>query len=107
MGINTVKVAEDLVSASALVDDMKFAIAFVDVGSNVGDDQNIDGLRVMEKIREIGDETSIVVVTGRSGGDVIPVAREVFTKYQVHTIFRKAEIKPKKTGFAARWAQGL
>jgi len=74
-GVFRVKVAEDLPSAKALIDEIQFAVAFIDIGLDVNDDQNVDGLLVMEKIRSIDEATSIVVVTGRSGRDVMPLPR--------------------------------
>lgn len=91
-GLTTIKVADDLRQANSLIDAMRFAIAFIDVGLSVGEDQNVDGLRVMRKIREMGDQTSIVVVTGRSGRDVLSITRDSIVKYQVHDIVGKAEI---------------
>ena len=80
----TVKVAEDLAEATALIDEMQFAVAFVDIGLDVANDRNIDGLRVMDKIRSAHDETSIVVVTGRSGQDVLPIAKDAVRRYGAH-----------------------
>lgn len=93
-GVNVVRVAKDLAEAETLVDEMKFAVAFVDIGLDIGEDQNIDGLRVMDKIRGTGDETSIVVVTGRSGRDVLPITRDAIMIYSVHDILGKTDIAP-------------
>lgn len=93
-GMHTVKVATNLHDAVALINDLQFAVAFIDVGLNVSDDQNVDGVRVMSKIRNVGDETSIIVVTGRTSQDVIPITRDALRKYDAHEIFRKAEIEP-------------
>jgi CheY-like chemotaxis protein len=90
----SIKVAKDLASAERLIDSTKFAVAFVDVGLDIADDQNVDGLRVMEKIRTIGDETSIVVVTGRSGQDVLPITRDAIKKYRAYNTFGKSEVGP-------------
>jgi ActR/RegA family two-component response regulator len=92
--VRTVKVANDLADATALIEDMQFAMAFIDIGLDVGDDRNIDGLRVMDKIRSVKDETSIVVVTGRSGMDVLPITRDALMRYQAHNILGKVEIVP-------------
>jgi CheY-like chemotaxis protein len=92
----TVRIAEDLARASHLIEEMMFAVAFVDIGLNVADDQNIDGLRVMEKIRAVGDNTSIVVVTGRSGQDVLPIMRDSFKKYDAFEIVAKRSIGPQQ-----------
>lgn len=88
------KIAEDFAQAAALVDEMQFAVAFIDIGLDVGDDRNIDGLRVMDKIRSVKDETSIIVVTGRSGTDVLPIARDSIMRYHADNIVGKGEITP-------------
>jgi ActR/RegA family two-component response regulator len=90
----TVKVAKDLASAERLIAAEKFAVAFVDIGLDISDDQNVDGLRVMEKIRATGDETSIVVVTGRSGQDVLPITRDAIMKYGAYYTVGKSTVDP-------------
>jgi ActR/RegA family two-component response regulator len=90
----TVKMATDLESAERLIDSTKFAVAFVDVGLDISDDQNVDGLRVMEKIRATGDKTSIVVVTGRSSQDVLDITRDAIMKYGAYYTVRKASVDP-------------
>lgn len=106
-GMPTVKVATDLTRAAALINELQFAVAFIDIGLDVADDRNIDGLRVMDKIRSIKDETSIIVVTGRSGMDVLPITRDAIMRYSAHNILGKADIAPSdirealKTGLSA------
>jgi ActR/RegA family two-component response regulator len=90
----TVKVAKDLTGAQRLIDSTKFAVAFVDVGLDIADDQNVDGLRVMEKLRDTGDKTSIVVVTGRSGQDVLPITRDAIKKYGAYDTVGKGSVSP-------------
>ncbi len=85
-GVRTVKIAENLAQAAALVDEMQFAVAFIDIGLDVSDDRNIDGLRVMDKIRSVKDETSIIVVTGQSRTDVLPITRDSIMRYHAHSI---------------------
>ncbi len=89
-----VSVAADLASAERLIDATKFAVAFVDVGLDVSDDRNVDGLRVMEKIRTTGDETSIVVVTGRSGQDVLKITRDAIKKHGAYDTVGKSSVVP-------------
>lgn len=86
--------AHSLAKAQTLIDAMKFAVAFVDIGLDIDDDRNIDGLRVMEKIRSVGDETSIIVVTGRSGRDVLPITRDAIKKYDAFDAVGKVPIEP-------------
>jgi CheY-like chemotaxis protein len=93
-GMPAVQVAETFGQASALIDEMQFAVAVIDIGLDVSDDRNIDGLRVMDKIRSVKDETSIVVVTGRTGADVLPISRDSLMRYQAQTILGKVEITP-------------
>ena len=90
----TVKVATDLASAERLIDAAKFAVAFVDVGLDVTDDRNVDGLRVMEKIRAADPDTSIVVVTGRSGQDVLQITRDAIKKYGAYDTVAKSTVRP-------------
>ena len=90
----TIKVAQDLNGAAQLIDETKFGVAFVDVGLDISDDRNVDGLRVMEKIRDTGDQTSIIVVTGRSGQDVLPITRDAIKKYDAYDTIGKSTVKP-------------
>lgn len=90
-----VKVAADFEAAERLIDATKFAVAFVDVGLDVTDDRNVDGLRVMEKIRAVGDkETSIVVITGRSGQDLLDIVRDAILKYRAFYTVGKRSVEP-------------
>jgi CheY-like chemotaxis protein len=95
-GSQTVSVATDLSSAERLIEAAKFAFAFVDIGLDVGDDHNVDGLRVLEKIRAVGDETSIVVVTGRSGQDVLSITRDAIMDYKAYYAVEKSSVTPVK-----------
>lgn len=93
-GVTTVSVAENLTDAEELISGMQFALAFIDIGLNEDDDRNRDGLKVMEKIREMRDQTSIIVVTGRSGRDVLPITRAALRDYEAFEIVSKVEIGP-------------
>ncbi len=92
--IGTIKIAKNLRQAEMLLDAMRFAVAFVDIGLDVGDDRNIDGLRVMAKIRALDDPTSIIVITGRSGRDVLPITRDAIKKYDAFDTVGKVPIDP-------------
>lgn len=93
-GFDSIKIAVDLARARRLIDEMQFAVAFIDIALNGADDRNIDGMQVMEKIREAGDPTSIVVVTGRSGRDVLHITRDAIKKYGALDIVGKQTIEP-------------
>jgi ActR/RegA family two-component response regulator len=92
----TVKMASDRASAERLIEAAKFAVAFVDVSLDPDDAQNTDGLQVMKKIRATGDETSIVVVTGRSGQDVLKITRDAIKEYDAFDTLGKSAIEPTK-----------
>ncbi|HEY6474159.1 MAG TPA: response regulator [Acidimicrobiales bacterium] len=94
VGIESTRIAPNLATATALIDDMQFALAFVDIGLNVADDDNTDGVDVMQKIRGLGDRTSIVVVTGRASPDVLKIARNALKEYDALDIIAKPEIEP-------------
>jgi ActR/RegA family two-component response regulator len=93
-GAFRVRIAEDLRSAKTLIDEIQFAVAFIDIGLDVNDDKNVDGLRVMEKIRSVDEATSIVVVTGRSGRDVMPITKDALRRYNAVDIVAKPETAP-------------
>lgn len=93
-GNHTVKIAKDLTTAEDLIRASKFAVAFIDVGLDVTDDRNVDGLSVMKRIRATGDETSIIVVTGRSGQDVLPITRDAIKKYDAYDTVGKRTVAP-------------
>jgi CheY-like chemotaxis protein len=92
-GIADVRVASNLAQAAALIDAAKFSVAFIDIGLDVNDESNVDGLGVMAKIRDMGDETSIVVVTGRSGKDALPIARDSLKKYDAFDTVGKTAVE--------------
>jgi ActR/RegA family two-component response regulator len=93
-GHHTVKVAKDLASAERLIKATKFAVAFVDIGLDINDDRNVDGLRVMERIRATDDDTSIIVVTGRSGQDVLSITRDALKEYSAYDAVGKSSVAP-------------
>jgi CheY-like chemotaxis protein len=85
----TVMTAESRAAAERLIDAAKFAVAFVDISLDTSDGRNTDGLKVMQKIREAGDQTSIIVVTGRGGQDALSIARDALKKYGAYDTVAK------------------
>jgi ActR/RegA family two-component response regulator len=81
-GLTTVRVAKDLSQLDDALREMTFAVALVDIGLDVADDRNVDGLLALERVRKLGDDTSLIVVTGRSGRDVLPITRDALKKYE-------------------------
>jgi hypothetical protein len=48
----------------------------------------------MEKIRAVGDRTSIIVVTGRSGRDVVPIIRDSIKRFKAFDTIAKDTLVP-------------
>jgi CheY-like chemotaxis protein len=94
VGFDAIKAAATYDAAASAVDSVRFAVAIVDIGLRVDDDRNVDGLRVMEKIRAVGDRTGIIVVTGRSGGDVLPIIRDSIKKFNAYDTIAKTTLVP-------------
>lgn len=85
----TVWTAATRVAAERLIEAAKFAVAFVDISLDTSDGSNKDGLKVMRKIREAGDETSIIVVSGRGGQDALSIARDALKEYGAYDTVAK------------------
>jgi CheY-like chemotaxis protein len=94
VGLERVEVTDTYEGAAAAIDAMRFAVAVVDIGLVVDDDRNVDGLRVMEKIRAAGDPTGIIVVTGRTGRDVVEIVRDSLKKFDAYDTIAKSTLVP-------------
>jgi len=95
VGVSTVRAAATLNDALAEISAKKFSVAVVDIGLDESDDTNIDGLAVLSKIRSVGDETSILVVTGRVGQDLISIISDAIKKYGAQHTMAKSIIEPR------------
>jgi ActR/RegA family two-component response regulator len=112
VGLDPVIVRDTYNGAASAIDEMRFAVAVVDIGLIVNDDRNVDGLRVMEKIRDVGDGTAIIVVTGRSGRDVVPVIRDSIKRFDAFDTIAKntfvpAELRALVTSAFDEYKRGL
>jgi ActR/RegA family two-component response regulator len=57
-----------------------FPVAIIDVRLSEDDEANVDGLRVLEFIRKVGDETKAILITGYG---TFQIAREAFRQHDV------------------------
>jgi ActR/RegA family two-component response regulator len=89
-GKSTVRVAT-LADAETALASMTFAVALVDIGLDERDEANADGLLVMERIKEIGDPTSIIMITGKG---TVQITRDALKKYNSLDAFDKSEVNP-------------
>jgi CheY-like chemotaxis protein len=95
LGIDSIRAVDSLAEAKHTIDCMKFAVAIVDIGLDKNDETNVDGLSVMAKLRSVGDDdTSVIVITGRTGSDVIDVVSTSIQKYGAAATFAKGKLKP-------------
>jgi len=68
----------------------RFDVAILDVGLDPDDDQNSDGIRVLEAIREVdGGGTRCILVTGWVGGDLLDLQSYAQQKFGVDWAFMK------------------
>ncbi len=94
VGLGQVEVADSYDRAAIAIDARRFAVAIIDVGLAVDDDRNVDGLRVMERIRAAGDPTSLIVVTGRTGRDVVLIVRDAIKRFNACDVMAKSTLVP-------------
>jgi CheY-like chemotaxis protein len=92
LGIESIRCVDSLSEANQAIDSMKFAVAIVDIGLDKHDETNVDGLSVMAKLRSMDDDTGIIVITGRSGSDVIDVVSKSLQKYGATATFAKGKL---------------
>jgi CheY-like chemotaxis protein len=92
LGISSIQTVSSLAEAKRAIDAMKFAVAIIDIGLDTSDETNVEGLLAMDKIRSLGDDTSIIVITGRSGPDVIDVVSESIQKHGAVATFAKGKV---------------
>ncbi len=90
-GGRNIRVAKTLVEAETALNEMAFAVAFVDIGLDEHDQSNVDGLRVMERILQLEDHTSVVMVTGKG---TLQITRDALKKYRAFDAFDKSSIDP-------------
>jgi len=86
-----VKVSGNRTETFEILDQESFDLAIVDIRLDEADDQNVDGLRVLEQISKLGESTNSIVVTGH--GD-IRIARDALQRYNAVCILEKNEISP-------------
>jgi ActR/RegA family two-component response regulator len=87
------RTAKDLVETTEAIEEMAFAVAFVDIRLDENDDQNTDGLKVLELLRRSGDHTSAVMLTGYG---TVGITRDALKEFDAYEALEKAEIDPRQ-----------
>jgi CheY-like chemotaxis protein len=91
-GASEVVACESLRAAREALRTARFDVAILDIGLAPDDDQNSDGINVLEAIRQTdGDSTRCILVTGWQGGDLLDLQSYAQQKYGVDWAFMKAK----------------
>ena len=89
-GASEVVACESLTGATEALRSARFDVAILDIGLDPDDDQNSDGIKVLEAIRQTdGDGTRCVLVTGWQGGDRMDLQSYAQQKFGVDWAFMK------------------
>jgi CheY-like chemotaxis protein len=89
-GASEVVACESLAEAREALRSARFDVAILDIGLDPDDDQNSDGINVLEAIRKTdGDSTRCVLVTGWQGGDRMDLQSYAQQKFGVDWAFMK------------------
>ena len=89
-GASEVIACASLTEATEALRSARFDVAILDIGLDPDDDQNSDGIKVLEAIRQSdGDSTRCVLVTGWQGGDRMDLQSFAQQKFGVDWAFMK------------------
>jgi CheY-like chemotaxis protein len=89
-GASEVVACESLTGATDALRSARFDVAILDIGLDPDDDQNSDGIKVLEAIRQTdGDSTRCVLVTGWQGGDRMDLQSYAQQEFGVDWAFMK------------------
>ncbi len=87
----TVRTVDSLAEAASAIEMMAFAVAFVDVRLDERDDQNTDGLKVLELLRRSRDHTSAIMLTSYG---TVGITRDALKEFDAYEAMDKAEVDP-------------
>jgi CheY-like chemotaxis protein len=89
-GASEVVACESLRETTNALRAARFDVAILDIGLDPDDDQNSDGIRVLEAIRQLdGLNTRCILVTGWQGGDRMDLQSYAQQKFGVDWAFMK------------------
>ncbi len=88
-----VKSTENLAEAAQAIEEMAFAAAFVDIRLDEDDDENTDGLKVLELLKQSRDHTSAVMLTGKG---TVEITRDAIKEYGAFETRDKVTIEPQE-----------
>ena len=89
-GASEVVACQSLRAAKEALRSARFDVAILDIGLDPDDDQNSDGIKVLETIRQTdGDSTRCILVTGWQGGDRMDLQSYAQQKFGVDWAFMK------------------
>ncbi len=86
-----IRATVNLDEAKTAIAEMAFAVAFVDIRLDEDDNENTDGLRVLELLRKTRDHTSAIMVTGKG---TVGITRDALKEFGAYEAMEKAEVEP-------------
>lgn len=87
------RVVGTLDDALKAIEEMAFAVAFVDIRLDEDDQQNTDGLRVLEELGKTRDYTSSIMVTGHPA---VAITRDALKEHHAYEALGRGEMDPDK-----------
>lgn len=81
-----VRAAGSYAEAKTILDRQSFDVAVLDIRLSEGDTKNTDGMKVLEDIRNAGDRTSVIIVSGYA---TVGLTRDAFKRFSVLDFLQK------------------
>lgn len=88
-----IRATVNLDEARTTIEEMAFSVAFVDIRLDEDDNENTDGLRVLELLRKTKDHTSAIMVTGKG---TVGITRDALKEFGAYEALAKAEVEPQR-----------
>jgi ActR/RegA family two-component response regulator len=83
--------AANLAEALTAIEEMAFAVAFVDIRLDKEDDENTEGLQVLERLRHTRDHTSAIMLTGHG---TVGITRDALKDFDAYEALEKRAVDP-------------
>jgi ActR/RegA family two-component response regulator len=87
------RATECLTEAREAIREMAFAVAFVDIRLDPDDEQNTDGLQVLDLLTRAQDHTSAIMLTGHG---TVEITRDAIKEFDAFEALEKAKIEPQR-----------
>ena len=99
-----VKAARSYTEAKLILDRQSFDVAVVDIRLSDTDTKNKDGMKVLKDIRDAGDPTSIIIVSGHG---TVELTRDAFKEFKVLDFLEKGKFEDDEEVFLQLVERGI